>query len=695
MKIKKYKSELTTLLILVFITVLLEVSFFNLRHWTTRFISAPSENALTYTTTPGDYLHVTSTQITPLAPGAELVISDINHPIRTVLIRPMFGDSNINRTYFTIRYRDENNITYHRASIINGYSPSFYIPLGAMGNVSSLTVIFNSEHVSVQVIYFNMPLPFVFRWVRVIFLTILTTLVWVWKKHGLSKIPYNPKLAWQTYVNAGVVAGFILLLFFSMIFSVDINFIPGSGNQLHWNPSRQGQHDINARMVEALLLGQLHLDIEPHESLLAATQPYSLLYRNEHWVHAPWDHAFYNGRFFSYFGIVPVVILFLPYYLISGTHISATFATFIFSIIAAVGIYFLWNELLRKYVKELPYTLYLAGLVTALFGSHLTPIMVRAHNYEVALSGGLMFTAWGIYFILRSISDESFETVNAKSLFVGSVCMALAVGSRPTMLLVSLIVPVLLFPFLRSLLCKLRTGKSFSGDIKIILALGIPYMTIGAALAWYNYARFGSITEFGSNYQLTMENISVLTHTGVLGNLRRVSDGIFTFMFNNFSLQPRFPYVTATYSQLIFTGFMSRTATIGAFMLPVTWFLPSVVYLRKKPSGKQALPLVISMVATGMLIAIMATVLIGTISRYSVDFFWLLVLPSLMCMGIAYNEACKLGNETAKIVRHLGFAAMAVTCFIMFTRGVMGEDSLIWRHNPVVIRYLADLFSVL
>jgi len=607
--------------------------------------------------------------------------------------------------YFTIIYRDESSRVSNVVQVVRGYTPSFHIPLGAMGDVMYLNIVPHDTRITVQDVYLNMPLPWVFRWERVVILTLIAIFIWLWKKYGFSRIPLNPERKWQRCVNSGIVLVFVGLLLFVTVFSTDFGFIPGSGNPWQWNPVRPGHNNINDLLVEALLMGQLNLDIEPHPSLLYAAHPHSFAYRLANWVHAPWDHVFFEGQFFSYFGVTSVVVLALPYYFIRGQHLSAAMTTFIFSAMGAIGVYLLWKELARKYLKDMPYMLFLAGLFAALFGSNLMLMVVRPMQYEIALASGMAFSALGLYFILRAVRGDSYKEVKARYLFFGGACLALAVGCRPTMIFSSLLVPVFLWPVIRSCF---PLSQFFKGNgpekptaarlavLRSVLAIGIPYALIGAALAWYNFARFGSLFEFGASYQLTAENVAVVTHTGVLNNLRRVFDGIFAFLFSVFHMQPRsFPYVQVIHAAPIFTGHMPRLATIGAFMLPVTWFLPAVYFIRRKEAVKKAMPVVLGMAGIGVFIAVLATVLIGVIARYTVDFFWLIMLASLVCMGLVHREARVLGEGLAKAVRLLAFAAVGVSCFILFNWGMVGENNFIWASNPVVFRFIADFFMFL
>jgi len=698
-KKKKLEYILIVLLIVYVGAMGLEFSVFNLRYWTTSFIT-PSNNAL-------EYEGYTVERINPVpavyrAPGQspyqELRILNIDHPVRTVHINPQFGISNEKMVDVTIRFLDESRRIFHHTEIIRGYAPSNHISIGAKGNVDYIVITIHDPWVVVDEVYLNTPMPFRFQWVRVFLVTFVVSVIWFWKKFGFSKIPFNSR--WrskQRLIDGGLLAFFIAVLFFVMYFSVDSGFIPGHDREVEWAPRMEGYPAINALMVDALLMGQLHLDIEPHESLLNAARPHSITYRYTHGIESPWDHVFFEGKVYSYFGIVPVVLLFLPYYVIRGVHLSVTAATFIFSAIGVVGVYFLWKALAKKYLNGIPFTLYLAGLAALLFGSNLMLTMVRAYQYEAVIACGVMFCVWGIYFIFRAVYDDSYSKIRKRFLVLGGACLALAVGARPTMLVVSLIVPVLMLPFIRScfpIKNVLKDAKARANVGLTILALAIPYVVIGGGLAWYNYARFGSIFEFGTNYQITAENVGVVTQSGLLGNVRRTFDGFFSFLLTSFNLRPHFPYAFGTRAHTLWVGNFPRTDKIGAFMLPITWFLPAIFYLRKNLTAKKAMHIVKGLAAIGLLIAVLSTVLIGPLARYSVDFYWLLMFASVLCMGLVYKEACKLGDTAAKYVRHFSFVAVGVTCFLLFGWGMVGESNFIWRNNPVVFRFLHDLFMI-
>ena len=76
-------------------------------------------------------------------------------------------------------------------------------------------------------------------------------------------------------------------------------------------------------MADALLKGQVYLEYgDMDRRLLEMPNPYDTKARRELGVRYHWDHAFYKGRYYMYFGVVPVFLLFIPFKLITGTSLT-------------------------------------------------------------------------------------------------------------------------------------------------------------------------------------------------------------------------------------------------------------------------------------------------------------------------------------------------------------------------------------
>ena len=73
------------------------------------------------------------------------------------------------------------------------------------------------------------------------------------------------------------------------------------------------QYDYVAR---ALLDGHAWLDLDVPDALRDAADPYDVATRQRLLADGVspvyWDYAFYQGHWYSYFGVVPALLLFLP-----------------------------------------------------------------------------------------------------------------------------------------------------------------------------------------------------------------------------------------------------------------------------------------------------------------------------------------------------------------------------------------------
>ena len=228
-----------------------------------------------------------------------------------------------------------------------------------------------------------------------------------------------------------------------------------------------------------------------------------------------------------------------------------------------------------------------------------------------------------------------------------------------------------------------------------LVALAIPYAIIGVWLAWYNYARFGSITEFGTTFQITNESMSMMTQSGLLGNIRRAFDGLFSYLLTPFNLDPRFPFITPIASPIVFTGHTYNGAVIGAFAVPIAWFLPAYFCIRKSESIKKAIHILLGMFVLSIILVLAASVMIGMIPRYVADFYWLIVLTALLFVGLLHDELAKISESASVVVRRLAYITSVLTCLILFGWGIgLGGVGGINHNHPVIMRYLADLFLI-
>lgn len=77
-----------------------------------------------------------------------------------------------------------------------------------------------------------------------------------------------------------------------------------------------------AYLADALIHGHTSLDLEVPPALAAMENPYDYEARSklmsETGDYAMFDYAFYNGKYYCYFGVAPALLLYAPYQLFTG-----------------------------------------------------------------------------------------------------------------------------------------------------------------------------------------------------------------------------------------------------------------------------------------------------------------------------------------------------------------------------------------
>ena len=99
------------------------------------------------------------------------------------------------------------------------------------------------------------------------------------------------------------------------------------------NPS---VNQISKELVDAFRAGQVSLLDTPSEELLSMENPYDWSARSALGVSAKWDHLLFEGKYYSYYGLAPVLILFLPYNLLTGLYFPTPEAVLLFGVIGII-----------------------------------------------------------------------------------------------------------------------------------------------------------------------------------------------------------------------------------------------------------------------------------------------------------------------------------------------------------------------
>ena len=238
-----------------------------------------------------------------------------------------------------------------------------------------------------------------------------------------------------------------------------------------------------ALLTDAFLAGQTSLLVQPPAELLALPNPYDPTRNGEFRLH---DASLYHGKYYLYFGPTPAVVLFLPFKVLTGSHLPSSVAVALFctgGFACSCALFFLLAKLEKWDIPG-----WFASAVVISLGAAPGVIFLLAHPsfYEVAIAAGYCCVMAGFLFTALSLGQHR---PRVSSLAGAGLCFGLAVGCRPNFAPFAILIMVLVA-------LRIRSPKMLA------LAYVGPMVMCGVLLSVYNYARFQNPFEFGIRYQL-------------------------------------------------------------------------------------------------------------------------------------------------------------------------------------------------
>jgi hypothetical protein len=279
-------------------------------------------------------------------------------------------------------------------------------------------------------------------------------------------------------------------------------------------------------MERGFARGHLYISRKPSPRLLAQEDPFHPS-NKPLWV---WDSTLYDGHFYFYWGPVPAL---LTWAFKSVTGFTGKISDQTLTLLFMLGRLYAGAALILGLGRSIRMRQppWIVGLAIAVFGltSPIPFIMARPLVYEACLAAGQCFLFGGLLMAFWGLVDRSRRTLK---FLIAGVSWALAIGSRITM---SIPIPVIVLITLG--LIWFSGERSWRKLVAPSMALGAPVATALACYAIYNYARFGSVSEFGVTWQLTTQKF-VTSDVFVIPN-------IFSYLFAPADWSCHFPFVKA------------------------------------------------------------------------------------------------------------------------------------------------------
>ena len=571
---------------------------------------------------------------------ASIVFDALEMPVGTLSVyletdSAAYDDVWVDITDDTHRQSYRTSIAGIRA--LSGNTRSATIPCNFSGTVHSLRLRMtprDGEVLTVRSICINRPVYLHISLLRLLLMIGGAMFVWLmtstaWAKRSITDNKRTVAVFAYAFTAALLVCALGLAnlgRFCDTEHSLKKDFTQDPGNQ------------ISREIVEAFEDGHTYLNIEPSAELLAAENPYDSTYRDGYYY--PWDHLLYDGKIYSYYGIAPVLTVFLPYHKLTGHYFPTVWAVWLFT---CIGIFFLtrlYLYFMYQFFPRMRTAPVLLGLITMQLVSGAWFCLFKPLFYEIAQMSGFCFLVSGAYFLVRSNVIGKGD-ISLWRLALSAVLMSLGVLSRPTLAIYCMAAMLLVYAGAAKLRRAHKDKDAFrKALVPYLLCALLPYVFLGGGQMYYNYVRFGSPLDFGIQYSLTINDF-----TNAQYHTHFVLIGVWNYLFAIPDFKPEFPFFDCTPVEQFFPQgyyFIATASAIGLFWKA----LPLFSYTRFAKAyrlSESPLKRLYAVILLAVCIACPAAILYsiwesGYGARYCVDFAWQMLLGALVIAFLVYQS---------------------------------------------------------
>lgn len=642
-----------------------------------------------------------------------LTFRALNTEIRRchILIEIRDEGGNTAATSFTVSISDDGNAAPYKAGTVS-YTPSHdkgsYFGLNSYGNVHDLSILLTAPETGctwkLLVAEINGSVPFRFSAMRFLGLFGLCVLLWLLRP---GSVLYD-NCIWnrRRWVKAVCVL---------MILAVNAGalFRLARSNRTFVQMTSSpyvAHHYQYPRLARALAEGRTWIDTDEQRDIMALFEqlknPYdpserTALFQENEIVYA-WDTAYYDGHLYVYFGVVPVILTYLPYYLLTGNDLSTIYVAILSGTLAVIAAFALMRALIRRYFPRTPFPVYV--LLSLLMGN-CTGVLCYAVDpcfYIVPINFSLAFVQLALAFWFSAADRWTFALHGAGEAYTpdglcfapirsagrpggiglriaaGGLFAALVAGCRPQFLAFSVLALPVFWPLVRE-------ENRRAVTVRRILVFALPYVAVAIPLMYYNAIRFGSPFDFGANYNLTTND---MPRRGF--RLMRLPDGFFAYLFRLPNVELHFPFVRAAATNPVYMGKTIAEPMFGGVFLvfPFLWMLLGAGRVRPLLRERRAGWLVWLPLLLAVLIVAADTEMAGILWRYTGDFLPLLYLAATFVFLARLTEA-----DQAQRRRLLGFLLVVTLLALLTCLLISMTNSTFIKRSPESYFRLKDLMS--
>lgn len=544
---------------------------------------------------------------------------------------------------------------------------------------------------------------------------------------SITVVLLRPKsvLSCYAYRNHRAIGRIALSVMIALlcVLSVATTCVSETHDDATYNETFNATMDPNQyqHVTDAIIDGHAYLDEQPPEWLVDADNPYDYDYRSAKSVETGepylFDYAFHDGKYYSYDGILPVLVLFLPYRLVTGVNMTNGMAMGIMGCIGTIVSVFLGVSVMRRH----RYNASVSECVIAGFAMWLCSCIPWLCFYptvyhEVIIVGttaaeagiGLWLFADGP--LPRRNGDGHADGGNGNSkdvdelvtekpmrrvpLAIGSLLVGATLLARPTLFLCTLLAfPIFGHRFFR----RHGDDREFFGTsrhaVLNTLLVIIPILLCAGVALWWNYARFGNALDFGYKYNLTGFDM-----VNKAFSKRRVAFGLLMYLFAPLRLTRAFPFFSNQWTYGWYQFLLAQTP--GVIQEPyyggIIAFFPFLLCVfaifgkgtREAVRGRGVVPLVVTCLVIAVVIMAFDSSTAIT-QRYLADFAWLMGIAAIAamasCAAVRDTERGHYGEVLYSHATHV-MLLLCIVSFLLVMINLLASDrySALSIWNPQV-----------
>ena len=635
------------------IFLIIEVFLFNLPFWQT--LSNPPAQPMNSTLGPG--LKKIGKGIARITNPDEAWQSFSNtEEIKYAYINPSKSEDQVTEVQWKLSTQKKNDGDWYTATSIAGYCPkissSRYLHIGGLSQKIKLHYSGNTNDlVPVLQITANPKVPCHFSPIRFgLELLIFLVLFFLNPRNIIFKKPFSKH-------DSTCTIAILLLILCEITFTTWLWFASGSlHSETGIKRMPSGSYfdfDQYADLAKSLLHGKNYLDMPVSRDLVNMTDPYDAATRIRISAHSDkpifFDMAFWNGKYYCYFGILPAILLYIPHQLLFGTSLTSGFAIYFLNICVIFASTFLGISLSKLINKEKNNSLgaNILACCCLYFGTVVPQNVGYNLFYVVPQLMGLFFTLLAFTCWIQAKT----KNLSKKWLAAGAFSLAMTIGCRPQFTLSVL----LAFPLFGNEIVTLwkeglESSKGLKKELFTWFAALIPFVFGVAPFFTYNAIRFGNFLDFGANYNLT--GYDMTNHNLPLTQLIPLA---FSYFLQPPNIATQFPFIEQTNSNLpLWLPMQTSHGGYFFFVAPfaIIILIPTIWKKAIKKTNSQLF--CYGLILFSMLVFVFDAHIVGYDIRYSLDFCWpLAIAVSLVILAQdtyrKNNVQTAFSNRKAKI----------------------------------------------